>query len=263
MSHQPERTLKDCLNCGTLVHGRFCHACGQENIVPHQNFWSLTRHFIFDIFHFDGKFFDTLRLLLFRPGRIPQEYCAGRRQKYLDPIRMYLFTSAIFFLIFFATGRESAIGGIQNKSDRYLTSGERWRLLSVTPADSMDATTAARLRMLKDTTSAMVLTRDDAADRSDPATIQLADGIYRMTPEKFRTDIDTGRQDSWLERQVSKKLTENKRKSADDLNRFSDDLSNRFLHQLPYMLFVSLPLFALWLKLLYMRRKKFVYSDHA
>ncbi len=35
-----------------------------------------------------------------------------------------------------------------------------------------------------------------------------------------------------------------------------------FLHKLPVLLFVSLPVFALLLKLLYLRRKKYYYADH-
>jgi len=36
-----------------------------------------------------------------------------------------------------------------------------------------------------------------------------------------------------------------------------------FLHRMPYLMFLSLPFFALILKLLYIRRKSFFYSDHA
>ena len=96
MSHQPERIEKDCRNCGTIVEGRYCHICGQENIVTKQNAFAMVKHFVYDIFHFDGKFFDTLRLLLFKPGRVPADYVTGKRLKYLDPIRIYLFTSAGF-----------------------------------------------------------------------------------------------------------------------------------------------------------------------
>jgi hypothetical protein len=35
-----------------------------------------------------------------------------------------------------------------------------------------------------------------------------------------------------------------------------------FLHKLPYLLFVSLPIFAFILKLLYIRRRQFYYVDH-
>ena len=102
MSHAPERKEKDCLNCGTIVQGKYCHVCGQENIVPKESFGSLVLHFFSDITHFDSKFLDTLRYLLFRPGFLSKEHLKGRRSRYLNPIRMYLFTSAIFFLIFWA-----------------------------------------------------------------------------------------------------------------------------------------------------------------
>ena len=102
MSHTPERAEKTCLNCGTTVVGRFCHVCGQENVEPKESFWHLVTHFFNDITHFDGKFFITLKDLAFKPGFLSKEYMIGRRASYLNPIRMYVFTSAIFFLVFFS-----------------------------------------------------------------------------------------------------------------------------------------------------------------
>src|SRR3990170_1171261 len=102
MSHRPERKEKNCLNCGTTVHGKYCHICGQENVEPKETFWGMTTHFFNDITHFDGKFFTTLKDLLIRPGFLSAEYIKGRRMSYLNPVRMYVFTSAIFFLIFFS-----------------------------------------------------------------------------------------------------------------------------------------------------------------
>src|SRR5580765_5473780 len=82
--------------------GRYCHVCGQENVEPKESFWHLLTHFFNDITHFDGKFFTTLKDLLFRPGFLSKEYVIGRRASYLNPVRMYVFTSAIFFLLFFS-----------------------------------------------------------------------------------------------------------------------------------------------------------------
>src|SRR6188508_2088505 len=59
-------------------------------------------HFFYDITHFDGSFFVTLKDLLFKPGFLSKEYMLGRRKKYLHPVRMYVFTSAVFFLVFFS-----------------------------------------------------------------------------------------------------------------------------------------------------------------
>ena len=80
----------------------YCHICGQENVEPKESVWHLVTHYFNDITHFDGKFFSTLKLLLLRPGFLPAEYVRGRRASYLNPIRMYIFTSFLFFLIFFS-----------------------------------------------------------------------------------------------------------------------------------------------------------------
>jgi hypothetical protein len=102
LSHVPQRKEKDCLNCGTIVQGKYCHACGQENVVPKETFWHMVTHFSYDITHFDSKFFTSLKDLLFKPGFLSKEYMAGRRASYLHPVKMYVFTSAIFFLLFFS-----------------------------------------------------------------------------------------------------------------------------------------------------------------
>jgi Protein of unknown function (DUF3667) len=103
VSHFAERKEKNCLNCNAVVQGRFCHICGQENIEPKETLWHLISHFFKDITHFDGKFFSTIKYLLFKPGFLSREYMMGRRTSYLNPIRMYIFTSAFFFLYFFTT----------------------------------------------------------------------------------------------------------------------------------------------------------------
>lgn len=106
MSHAKERKETDCLNCGAEVKGRFCHICGQENIETRETLWGLITHFVYDIVHFDGKFFSTLRHLLFRPGFVSLQYVQGRRASYIHPIRMYVFTSALFFIVFFSISQK-------------------------------------------------------------------------------------------------------------------------------------------------------------
>ena len=92
MPHLPERSEKVCLNCKADLIGRFCHICGQENVEPKEGFWHMVTHFVFDLFHFDGKFLSTLKYLLFKPGYLSKEHLIGKRASYLHPIRMYVFT---------------------------------------------------------------------------------------------------------------------------------------------------------------------------
>jgi len=102
VSHLKERKEKNCLNCQATVIGRYCHVCGQENLEPKETVWHLVQHFFNDITHFDGKFFATVKFLLRKPGFLSAEYVAGRRASYLNPIRMYVFTSAFFFIILYS-----------------------------------------------------------------------------------------------------------------------------------------------------------------
>ena len=89
-----------CRNCGNYVAGNYCSNCGQQSHLPHDSFLHLIGHFFADYFHYDGKFLSTLKLLLMRPGALTREYIKGRRVAFLNPIQLYVFISAIFFLIF-------------------------------------------------------------------------------------------------------------------------------------------------------------------
>lgn len=266
MSHQPERKEKDCLNCGAIVQGRYCHICGQENIVTKQSFWSLSKHFVFDIFHFDGKFFETLKHLFFKPGAISREYALGKRTKYLDPIRMYLFTSALFFLVFFSvesTENVVDIGGNQDlsKAQRLDLVMEMNEQAKERPADSslhgymdvlLDSTFRIGLREVKDS-----MAKDSI--------VSFHGKLYRLRVVKD-SQVDPFEEEEaegWMARTLQKKWTKFKTKYSDDLNRGYIEFLKQMLHKLPYLLFVSLPFFAGILKLLYIRRKNFYYSDHA
>ena len=95
------RKENDCLNCGSTIQGKFCSNCGQENLEIHESFGHLMNHAISDYFHFDHQFFNTIKPLLFKPGYLTNEYMAGKRVKYLHPVKMYIFISIVYFLLAF------------------------------------------------------------------------------------------------------------------------------------------------------------------
>ena len=101
MSHLIERKEKNCLNCNAVIHGKYCSICGQENLEPQESLWHLFVHFFNDITHFDGKFFSSVKYVVLKPGFLTSEYARGRRMSYLNPVRFYVFTSFLFFLILF------------------------------------------------------------------------------------------------------------------------------------------------------------------
>ena len=263
MSHAPERQEKNCLNCGGTVIGRFCHVCGQENIVPKESFGSLVIHFFSDITHFDGKFFQSIKYLLFRPGFLSKEFVNGRRASHLNPVRMYVFTSAIFFLIFFMIVEPEKLVRVNNNS--FLDSKARLKMIDDLEKEyrKKNSDTAALLKELQllrnfaqPVTKGILDSVAQSAKQSDkgPRTFAEYDSLQKTLPPEKR--------DGWLSRITKKKFQYNKdleENPADVLTHWVE----AFLHKMPYLLFVSLPLFAAILKLLYVRRKQFYYADHA
>ncbi len=271
MSHLHERKEKICLNCKSVIYGRFCHVCGQENIEPKETFWGLLTHFVYDVTHFDGKFFDTTKYLLFRPGFLALEYLRGRRASYLNPIRMYVFTSAFFFIIFFSF--------ILPKEDEQTEEKERSELIAekVTLEQQIVKTTDPKekkkleknLKKLNNRIryygqNGILKVGDDDIDSSGnfnfiggdkfPKTVRAYDSIQKSLPENKR--------DGWLNRKTTRKIISINDKYRYNGKAFWHDVNEKFLHSVPQMMFVSLPLVALIFQLLYLRRKQFYYVNH-
>jgi hypothetical protein len=360
VSHSKERAEKNCLNCGETVQGRYCQVCGQENIEPKESIWGLVSHFFQDITHFDGKFFSTGKLLLAKPGFLPKEYLSGRRARYLHPIRMYVFTSALFFLIFYSVFNVRNLGlsknkdkqqianlaeakaralktanskedsaqieqtfkmigqlpinvtidkddvvaeddepGYETRPDKIDTSKNHTTIKNDTSAttrkiyryNSSDTTGLPDTKKLTDTkasTGKNALTvktdsaaTDKSADKKDAAPSRskrtrgrddfgLLDlgkaftNAYesRAQYDSVQASLPEDARDNWLKRRLAYQNIEFKQRYGDDQGELMQDLLDKFVHTFPYLLFISLPLYALFLKLLYIRRKKFFYADH-
>src|SRR5688572_31133759 len=90
-----------CTNCGKVLQkeDNFCPFCGQENDNKRQSFGHVMSHLFLDFLHFDSRIFKSLPALLFRPGFLTKEYLKGRRQRYLEPVKMFITIVVIYFLI--------------------------------------------------------------------------------------------------------------------------------------------------------------------
>lgn len=88
-----------CLNCGTELKGPFCYYCGQPDRNFMRFFPALLRDLMEDLLDLDSRFMRTLKPLLFKPGRLTRDYMNGRRFRYAPPMRLYIFSSIMFFLL--------------------------------------------------------------------------------------------------------------------------------------------------------------------
>src|SRR5579859_6178147 len=91
--------VERCRNCGTPLQGRFCAECGQRHHKAVATLRESFDDFAGSHFGFDTKFFHSIVPLLFRPGFLTREYCLGRQERYVKPFRLYLFTSILFFFL--------------------------------------------------------------------------------------------------------------------------------------------------------------------
>ena len=96
-------TSRACLNCATPLAGRWCHACGQDSRDPLYDVGALASEFLDNVFGWDSRLVRSLRLLLGSPGALTGEFVAGRRARYLGPLRLYLIASVAFFACYSLT----------------------------------------------------------------------------------------------------------------------------------------------------------------
>jgi hypothetical protein len=88
-----------CKNCNAVLLGRFCANCSQAADVHVPSTMELVHDLLEGLTHSDSRLWRTLKFLWFKPGRLTQEFVAGRRAAYLPPFRLYLILSIVFFLI--------------------------------------------------------------------------------------------------------------------------------------------------------------------
>lgn len=89
----------NCRNCSTALAGRHCHVCGQDSRPPPQRLAPLLGLFLSHASGFESKALRTIAALLFRPGRLTQAYIVGERIRYSNPVQVYLWCTALFFLL--------------------------------------------------------------------------------------------------------------------------------------------------------------------
>lgn len=87
-----------CLDCGTPLTGKYCSVCGQKDEPLKRGLKDLAFEFLQHPL-IDTKLWKSLVPLLLRPGVLTEEYLAGRRTRYVRPLKLYLTISVLFFAL--------------------------------------------------------------------------------------------------------------------------------------------------------------------
>ncbi len=81
------------------MHGQFCFACGQNQKSVDRHFLSLVSEFLEEVITPRSRVAKTLFAISFKPGYLTKEYFSGRKARYIQPVRLYLTTSILFFFV--------------------------------------------------------------------------------------------------------------------------------------------------------------------
>ena len=266
---------KNCLNCNAQVIGQYCHICGQENILSKESVRHLMTHYFEDITHFDGKFFSSIQLLIFRPGFLSTQYVAGRRSSYLNPIRMYVFTSAIFFLIYFSYIQKDTEVNIDTPttSKNFIKNLEEDKAVLENELGSQKDSLKVkknkdRLVELNEAIAALnnvpSVTKGNKKSDSPNTKLAIFSNEYSSTKiyDSVQQKLPLNKRDGWIQNKIKYKIIQIKNKYNDDPNKIMAAILQKFRHSFPQLLFLSLPFFALLLKLLYSSQKQMYYVNH-
>lgn len=319
-----------CANCGARRSGRYCADCGQSDEPLRLPAHRFVAQSFTEFFGLDGRVWRTLGTLLFKPGKLTAEFLAGRRQRYLRPLRVYLSSTLVFFVllalldpvgrlretVFDAGGEDpdstvvvavyladveaqiadepARIARAQREADSLRTQLDSLlratvpggaRLAGV-PVDSLGSAVS---RQVADTTYEDVfidLVEDagdaasDAADARDDAvqrtkeleleaallrvlppdsTVRLAD-VRAAAAQIYPANYSSIGLPDWMVRSESLRQV-SEAKTGEESATAGFAFAREAIGKVPTVLFLILPVFALLLKVLYVRRGWY-YSEH-
>lgn len=231
------------------------------------------------LFNFDAKFWKTIIPLLISPGKVSKDYKEGKRSRYSNPFRFYITVSIIFFLVL----------GLSTTYEKYerLTKEEIKKEVSLKEALNNKEITSDSIQKIVEKeldNSFIPITKIQKEEILKDVKVQANDTVKRKNISGNKISFAGTRIDKFLDIQ-EKYPNINTNDALDSLN-YPKNLKNRFFFQrakvmnqvlndndskekfisesLSYAsvsLFIFLPLFTLFLKLFYFRRK-YTYVDH-
>ena len=229
----PAESSAYCPNCNFFLGERpanYCSTCGQETALrPVAKGWL---RFAKDNVSHEGKIARTLALLIFWPGELTRRYLAGKRISYVLPLRLYFATSLVFFVVV-------KIFGAGNLLHTKVDGKEVESSVAFAKAQEGAKTKGDFKKLLPD---------------KNPQSEQPDSGL----DARFLDKINCG--ESSAPCQKMRALMKEKYGDA-SIRVVSRQVRDRVIGYAPNALFALLPVFALFTKILYWRRRM-PYRDH-
>jgi hypothetical protein len=262
--------LTHCENCGAELQGHWCAKCGQPAIEYRRSFRHVVADLLNEFLNWDSKFFTSIALLIVKPWRLTNEFLQGKRVSYLNPLRLYLLASILFFFAVNFGGKKihidptkfpdekraevaAAIADKRTEIEKELSTDNLTPEQRQTVQKTLDYLTkpsATTTPTSEKTQSATPLPSTSPTDESGQHT-------YGRVEDRPFVVFDDAKSTTPFERWIEGRAKEKMGEHGTKMGLFISTLFSN----LPYMMGCCIPLFALVLKLLYIR-KRFFYIDH-
>jgi Protein of unknown function (DUF3667) len=251
--------LPYCENCGAPMAGPFCAQCGQAAVDYRRSF----RHIIVDVLdsflNWDSKFFATIGWLIARPWHLTNQFLAGRRVRYVHPLRLYLLVSILFFFVVNYWGKSIHADPSKLSTDDRADIAAELNDPDIPPAvkarirGALDAKGRTQPEGQTSPSPQTAVTPQPSAIASPPPPVTSPSPGGDFGPLLQFDKPPSDKFEKWLEQRAKEKMGEHGSKMALFIATLFSNL--------PYMMLCCIPLFALVLKVLYVRKRVF-YIDH-
>lgn len=248
---RPSHPERPCLNCGDPTPGEYCPTCGQRKVDVRVSVRAMVMDVLEDQFILEHRLPNTLKGLLFHPGLLTAEHLNGRIARYIAPFRLYLVSSLLFFLLLSITSLQM-LERANFGDGRDRVPGAQTDSLTLTRLDSLLADTLLPAGVRP----ALAVGRDTVLNRLSRADSIVVSRRLERGQWAEDADIDTGM--PAVDSLLRERITTLAAMETEDAVR---TVAREFFGWVPTVMFVLLPVFALVLKTLYIRRRRY-YAEH-
>jgi len=256
-----KRNNEFCLNCGTKLIDAFCHHCGQKDIPKRQTLSELLTNFISSFWSYEGKFFTTIKYLVTKPGFLATEYNKGKRESYYHPARMYVFISFVFFLLLFSLPNADSNDTSEMTKEEISELNEKLKAAGLDSISADSKLSKSTSNVITDSTNGYVYKGKTSKGEGSGFSFTGPNYKSAMEYDSVQLTLPEEKRDGWFVGKLNRRASEINEKYKDNSKGFGTDFRKAFMDNFSKVLFYLLPIFALLLKLFYIRRD-FFYSEH-
>lgn len=255
-----------CSNCGEPLWPQtvFCPRCGQKTYQGPPSFGGLFSEFIETVFSLDNRLFRTLKTLAI-PGRLTSYFLSGRQKPYFHPLRLF-FVSGVLMVAAFSFYTTSSIGDALDASveERRAIAYENLHAENLRTAIDSIRQNYPGPDVAAATDSLLNRLRSIATDKSFIGYMNY-EGGFTFTP----TELDFSHTDYMLltpeeivqKYEIKGLINQYQVKQIVRLTRLGLPGVTALMGQIIWGLVMLVPMTALMLKLIYIRRKR-KYVEH-